>query len=138
MLNARASDASERAFPRLMIAPTVLVMAALTAYPLIFTLIYSFTDYQYLKGTDAAQFVGFKNYLMLFRNNYFRQAVLNTVKFTILAVIFEMVIGLLIAVLVGLLIYFAFIAATKAFTPAEYERLPFGTRIQEFLHHSGM
>ena len=100
MLNARASDASERAFPRLMIAPTVLVMAALTAYPLIFTLIYSFTDYQYLKGTDAAQFVGFKNYLMLFKNNYFRQAVLNTVKFTILAVIFEMVIGLLIAVFV--------------------------------------
>ncbi|MBR1560594.1 MAG: sugar ABC transporter permease [Clostridia bacterium] len=100
LTNARASDASERAFPRLMIAPTVLVMAALTAYPLIFTLIYSFTDYQYLKGTDAAKFVGFKNYAMLFKNNYFRQAVLNTVKFTILAVIFEMVIGLLIAVFV--------------------------------------
>lgn len=99
-LNARASDASERAFPRLMIAPTVIVMAALTAYPLIFTLIYSFTDYQYLKGTDAAQFVGFKNYLMLFKNNYFRQAVLNTVKFTLMAVVLEMVIGLLIAVFV--------------------------------------
>lgn len=83
-----------------MIAPTVIVMAALTAYPLIFTLIYSFTDYQYLKGTDAAQFVGFKNYLMLFKNNYFRQAVLNTVKFTLMAVVLEMVIGLLIAVFV--------------------------------------
>ena len=100
LINGRASDASERAFPRLMIAPTVLVMAALTAYPLVFTLIYSFTDYQYLKGTDAAKFVGFKNYVMLFNNTYFRQAVLNTVKFTLLAVILEMVIGLLIAVFI--------------------------------------
>ena len=38
--------------------------------------------------------------ILLFKTNYFRQAVLNTVKFTILAVIFEMVIGLLIAVFV--------------------------------------
>lgn len=100
LTNGRASDASERAFPRLMIAPTVLVMAALTAYPLVFTLIYSFTDYQYLKGTDAAKFVGFKNYITLFNNSYFRQAVLNTVKFTLLAVVLEMVIGLLIAVFI--------------------------------------
>ena len=95
-----ASDASERAFPRLMIAPTVLVMAALTAYPLIFTIIFSFTDYQYLKGVENAKFVGLNNYLMLFKNSYFRQAVLNTVKFTLLAVVLEMVFGLLIAVFV--------------------------------------
>ena len=95
-----ASDASERAFPRLMIAPTVLVMAALTAYPLIFTIIFSFADYQYLKGVENAKFVGLNNYLMLFKNSYFRQAVLNTVKFTLLAVVLEMVFGLLIAVFV--------------------------------------
>ena len=83
-----------------MIAPTLLVMAVLTAYPLIFTLVYSFTDYQYLKGTDAAKFIWFKNYIDLFQNGYFRQAVLNTIKFTILAVVFEMVIGLLIAVFI--------------------------------------
>ena len=97
---ARASDASERAFPRLMIAPTVLVLAALTAYPLVYTLIYSFTDYQYLKGTDAAKYVGLKNYATLLQNGYFRQAVVNTVKFTVLAVLFEMIFGLLIAVFV--------------------------------------
>ena len=95
-----APHLGERAFPRLMIAPTLLVMAVLTAYPLIFTLVYSFTDYQYLKGTDAAKFIWFKNYIDLFQNGYFRQAVLNTIKFTILAVVFEMVIGLLIAVFI--------------------------------------
>ena len=95
-----APHLGERALPRLMIAPTLLVMAGLTAYPLIFTLVYSFTDYQYLKGTDAAKFIWFKNYIDLFQNGYFRQAVLNTIKFTILAVVFEMVIGLLIAVFI--------------------------------------
>ena len=96
----RAPHLGERTFPRLMLAPTLVVMAVLTAYPLIFTLVYSFTDYQYLKGTDAAKFIWFKNYIDLFQNGYFRQAVLNTIKFTILAVVFEMVIGLLIAVFI--------------------------------------
>ena len=96
----RAPHLGERTFPRLMLAPTLVVMAVLTAYPLIFTLVYSFTDYQYLKGTDASKFIWFKNYIDLFQNGYFRQAVLNTIKFTILAVVFEMVIGLLIAVFI--------------------------------------
>lgn len=97
----RAPRLGERAFPRLMIAPTLLVMLVLTAYPLIFTFVYSFTDYNYLKGADNAQFVLFKNYADLFQNGYFRQALWNTVKFTVLAVCFEMVIGLLIAVFIN-------------------------------------
>lgn len=97
----KAPRLGERAFPRLMIAPTVLVMLVLTAYPLIFTFFYSFTDYNYLKGVGKAKFVLFKNYLTLIQNDYFRQAVLNTVKFTILAVLLEMVIGLLVAVFIN-------------------------------------
>ena len=98
---AEAPHLGERAFPRLMITPTLLVMAVLTAYPLIFTFVYSFTDYQYLKGTENAHFVLFKNYVTLFQNGYFRQAVWNTVKFTILAVVLEMSLGLLVAVFIN-------------------------------------
>ena len=97
----REPHLGERAFPRLMLGPTLLVMAVLTAYPLISTFVYSFTDYQYLKGFENAEFVLFKNYTDLFENAYFRQAVLNTIKFTVLAVIFEMVFGLLIAVFIN-------------------------------------
>lgn len=96
----KAPRLGERAFPRLMITPTLLVMIVLTAYPLLFTLVYSFTDYQYLKGTENAQFILFQNYASLFQNGYFRQAVLNTIKFTILAVVLEMVLGLLLAVFI--------------------------------------
>lgn len=97
----KAPRLGERAFPRLMIAPTVLVMLVLTAYPLVFTLFYSFTDYNYLKGANSAKFVLFKNYATLLQNGYFRQAVLNTIKFTILAVVLEMVLGLLVAVFIN-------------------------------------
>ena len=90
----------ERVFPRAMITPTLIVLLVMTAYPLIFTLIYSFTDYNYLKGMDNAKFILFQNYASLIKNGYFRQALTNTVKFTLLAVGFEMIIGLLVALFV--------------------------------------
>ena len=67
----------------------------------VFTFVYSFTDYNYLKGTENASFVLFDNYVSLFKNGYFQQAVWNTIKFTILAVVLEMALGLLIAVFVN-------------------------------------
>ena len=84
-----------------MLTPTLIVLLAMTAYPLIFTFVYSFTDYNYLKGTENASFVLFDNYVSLFKNGYFQQAVWNTIKFTILAVVLEMALGLLIAVFVN-------------------------------------
>lgn len=84
-----------------MLMPTMILLLVMTAYPLIFTLLYSFTDYNYLRGAENASFVLFDNYLSLFQNGYFQQAVWNTVLFTILAVVLEMGFGLLIAVFVN-------------------------------------
>ncbi|MDO4548274.1 MAG: sugar ABC transporter permease [Clostridia bacterium] len=89
----------DRYFPSVMISPTLVVLIVLTAYPLLFTILYSFTDFHYLKGTS--NFVGIDNYTNLFANAYFRQAVMNTVKFTILAVVFELALGLLEAIFVN-------------------------------------
>lgn len=85
-----------------MISPTVVVLLVMTAYPLVFTLFYSLTDYNLLRNLrQPAAFIGLKNYMDLLKNDYFQQAVWNTVKFTILAVIFEMLIGFLMALLVN-------------------------------------
>ncbi len=97
----QTADIQTKRFGLKMLSPTMVILIVMTAYPLIFTLIYSFTDYNYLKGTDKASLVLFKNYIKLFKNDYFRQAVLNTIKFTLLAVVFEMVLGLLIAVFIN-------------------------------------
>ncbi|MCI1304812.1 MAG: sugar ABC transporter permease [Lachnospiraceae bacterium] len=92
-------DSEDRVFPRLMTLPTLIVLLVMTAYPLVFTVFYSFTNYQYGKKSGYS-IIGLQNYQTLFKNPYFQTAVLNTIKFTILAVILEMVIGLLIAVFV--------------------------------------
>lgn len=78
--------------------PTLLFLLVMTVYPVIFTLCYSFTDYNYLKGTHP--FSGLANYKALFQNLYFRQAVCNTVVFTVLAAGLEVGLGLLIALFV--------------------------------------
>ena len=97
----RSADSQTKRFGLGMLSPTVVILLIMTAYPLFFTLVYSFTDYNYLKGTENASFVLFDNYVSLFKNGYFQQAVWNTIKFTILAVVLEMALGLLIAVFVN-------------------------------------
>lgn len=81
-----------------MTAPTIVFLLVMTVYPVLFTIHYSFTDYNYLKGTHP--FSGLANYTALFQNMYFRQAVSNTVKFTVIAVVLEVVLGLLTALFV--------------------------------------
>lgn len=81
-----------------MTAPTIVFLLVMTVYPVLFTIYYSFTDYNYLKGTHP--FTGLANYTALFQNMYFRQAVSNTVKFTVIAVVLEVVLGLLTALFV--------------------------------------
>ena len=99
--NLNSAQAATNRFGIGMLTPTLIVLLVMTAYPLIFTFVYSFTDYNYLKGTENASFVLFDNYVSLFKNGYFQQAVWNTIKFTILAVVLEMALGLLIAVFVN-------------------------------------
>jgi len=96
------ASANAKRFGVRMISPTLAVLLVLTAYPLLFTFFYSFTDYNLLKNLrKPADFIALKNYADLLSNAYFRQAVLNTVKFTLLAVVFEMLIGFLMALLVN-------------------------------------
>ena len=47
-------------------------------------------------------------------------------------------IGLVLAALAGLTIYLALIVSLKAFTPADYAKMPLGSSIQRMLEHAGM
>ena len=53
-------------FAYVMTAPTVIILLLMTAYPVVFTVVYSFTDYNYLKGTHT--FIALENYVSLFQN----------------------------------------------------------------------
>ena len=89
----------KKLFAYKMTAPTIFVLIMMTVYPVIFTIGYSFTDYNYLKGKKT--FIGLANYMGLFKNMYFQKSVINTIVFTLLAVAFEVGFGLLLALFVN-------------------------------------
>lgn len=96
------TKAQRKRFAYSMVSPTIIVLLIMTAYPLIFTVFYSFTDFNLLKSAKhGAQFIGLENYIDLFKDAYFRQAIWNTVKFTIIAMFFEMLIGFIMALFVN-------------------------------------
>lgn len=98
----RSADAQTKRFDLGMLSPTVVILLIMTAYPLFFTLVYSFTDYNLLRSLKkGSHFIALQNYTKLLSDPYFQQSILNTVKFTILAVIFEMFIGLVMALFVN-------------------------------------
>lgn len=98
----RSADAQTKRFGLGMLFPTVVILLIMTAYPLFFTLVYSFTDYNLLRSLKkGSHFIALQNYTKLLSDPYFQQSILNTVKFTILAVIFEMFIGLVMALFVN-------------------------------------
>lgn len=98
----RSADAQTKQFGLGMLSPTVVILLIMTAYPLFFTLVYSFTDYNLLRSLKkGSHFIALQNYTKLLSDPYFQQSILNTVKFTILAVIFEMFIGLVMALFVN-------------------------------------
>lgn len=91
--------ASKRRFQAAMLAPVIVLLIGLTVFPFIYTVTNSFTDYYYL-AAESKQFVGLSNYIKVLNDDLFQRAVWNTVKFMLLAVSIETVLGLGIALLV--------------------------------------
>ena len=60
------------------VAPFVIVFCIFSIYPVLRTLYLSFTDIKILKLNMDFNFVGFDNYVRVFKDKYFRQALLNT------------------------------------------------------------
>lgn len=91
---------SNTLYAYLMSSPAMLVLTVLSLFPLGFVIYYSMTDYYYLSSGSPA-WIGLKNFTDLFADQYFRQALWNTIRFTVLAVILEVLVGLGMAVLIN-------------------------------------
>ena len=77
------------------VVPAGIVVAAVIVLPWVFTLVMSVHEWKV--GSDPT-FVGMENYLRLFSDDRFQWALLRTLYFTALAVIFPMVLGVAAAV----------------------------------------
>lgn len=85
-----------RKFRLLMLAPGLIVLFAINFLPILDTFKTSLFDY-YLPHPDAKEFIGLKNYLMLFKDPRFTDAFKRTVVFVVMVVSLEVVIGFSIA-----------------------------------------
>jgi trehalose/maltose transport system permease protein len=84
----------------LLLLPALAVVAFVALYPLGKTVYQSFTDQEFL-GLQPTKWVGLANYKDVWHDPDFRHAVWVTVKFTLLTVAFEFVLGLIIALVVN-------------------------------------
>ena len=83
-----------------MLAPALLVVAFVAFYPLGRTVYQSFTNQQFL-ALEPTTWVGLANYRRLIHDDAFRHSIWVTVKFTLVTVSFEFVLGLIIALVVN-------------------------------------
>ncbi len=83
-----------------MVAPTLIILAAVFAYPLVSTAITSL-DKVKLQNPGKSTFVGLDNYLDFLASPAFWQAVSRTVYFTVVSVGVELALGIAIAAFIG-------------------------------------
>ena len=83
-----------------MLAPALVVVALVALYPLGVTIFQSFTDKQFL-AIEPTKWIGLENYRTLIHDTIFRDAIVTTVKFTVITVVFEFVLGMIIALVVN-------------------------------------
>ena len=85
----------------MLLIPALAVVAFVAIYPLGKTVYQSFTNEQFLAGIEPTKWVGLQNYKDLWHDDQFRHAVWVTVKFTVITVAFEFVLGMIIALVVN-------------------------------------
>ena len=83
----------------MLLAPALIIMIIFTVYPVIRSLVLSFTKYN--MGMAAPEFVGIENYARLASQELFWKEMGNTIFFALITVIPSMIIGLGLAMLVN-------------------------------------
>jgi trehalose/maltose transport system permease protein len=85
----------------LLLLPALAVVAFVAIYPLGKTVYQSFTNQEFLAGLEPTKWVGLENYRTLWHDAIFHHAIWVTIKFTLITVSFEFVLGLIIALVVN-------------------------------------
>jgi len=94
-------EISERALGLFMLAPMVIVLVLVVAYPLADSFWLSLHRMNLTRPDQGTPFIGLENYLYAFRQPTFWYAIQRTMYFTIISVGLELVLGVLFAVLLN-------------------------------------
>jgi multiple sugar transport system permease protein len=88
----------DRVLPYLLVAPALLIVLAVIVYPIVYGIRQSFLNFRFGHSVGS---IGLDNYRQLFSDPAFGQALWVTLKFVVLAVSIEVVLGLALALLVA-------------------------------------
>ncbi|RME81599.1 MAG: sugar ABC transporter permease [Caldilineae bacterium] len=81
----------------LLLAPAVIVVLAVSAFPMINTFILSFREWRLDRSPTPQGFVGFENYARAFGDRFFWNSISVTATFTVISVTMSVVLGLAFA-----------------------------------------
>lgn len=79
------------------VAPALIVFLVFVAFPFFFSLFLSLTEWNFLSGWGGIQWKGLENFIKLAGDQNFRQAVVNTVIYTVATVPISILIALVLA-----------------------------------------
>lgn len=82
------------------ILPTLIILGAVVVVPLVFSLVVSFSDYTFI-SPKLDSFVGLRNYIEVFKDQYFWHSLMVTIKFAVSVVSLEFILGFGIALLLN-------------------------------------
>ena len=86
--------------PLLLMGPITIFLLSITVFPTIYALVISLQDYE-LTNPLGRVFIGFENYMSLFSDSRFWNAVKVTLIFLVGSLFFEMILGFLLALLIS-------------------------------------
>ena len=84
----------------LLLLPTLTIVAIVALFPLAQTFYLSFTNDR-LADLQGPEWIGLDNYTRLLREQRFRDSIWVTVKFTLITIVFEFLLGLIVALVVN-------------------------------------
>ncbi|WMJ89977.1 carbohydrate ABC transporter permease [Anaerocolumna sp. MB42-C2] len=82
------------------ILPNLIGVLLFTFIPIVYSLIISFTDWDFTKGFGNWNWVGFKNFLDIWKDKWFVDSLKNTIIFAVCVVLFTLVIAIILAVVI--------------------------------------
>lgn len=82
------------------ILPNIIGVLLFTLFPMIFSLIISFTDWDYTQGIGNWNFVGFQNFIDMWKDEWFTSSLFNTIVFAVTVVPLTVFLALVLAVVI--------------------------------------
>lgn len=116
-----------------MVLPAMIILAAITVFPFLYTIWLSFMSYPMIQ-LNRIEFIGFENWIRMFNDPNIRLFWWITIKFAVVALVIELVIGTLVALFLSKLRIFQDVLTTIIIAPLFFAPVLVGL-IGRFLYH---